>query len=76
MKKVIYCGTEDYVQFFEKVVDTLGLACSYEVKDVDGEYEIEVDTGEDFSLVKTFDEGIERMKKAFDKAINAVKEVV
>ena len=50
MKKVIHCGTEDYVQFFEKVVDT----------------------EEDFSLVKTLDKGIERIKKAFDEA----KEVV
>ena len=72
MKKVIYCGTEDYVQFFEKVVDTLGLAVVYEVLDVNGEYKIEVDTGEDFSLVKTLDKGIERIKKAFDEA----KEVV
>lgn len=38
----IYCGTEDYVEFFETVISTLGLDVKYRVEDVDGELEIVV----------------------------------
>jgi hypothetical protein len=40
--KHIYCGTEDYVEFFETVISTLGLDINYEIEDVDGELEITV----------------------------------
>lgn len=40
--KRIYCGTEDYVEFFETVISTLGLDVKYEIEDVDGELEIAV----------------------------------
>lgn len=36
----IYCGTEDYVEFFETIISTLGLSIDYQVEMVDGEYEI------------------------------------
>lgn len=42
MKKTIYCGTEDYVLFFNLVVKTLGLDIKYEIQVIDGEYEIEI----------------------------------
>lgn len=37
----IYCGTEDRVEFFKEIITTLGLDIKYQVKIVDGEYEIE-----------------------------------
>lgn len=40
--KRIYCGTEDYVEFFETVISTLGLDVKYEIEDVDGELELVV----------------------------------
>ena len=39
-EKVIYCGTEDYVEFFERVVKDLDLHIDYEVVDTDGELEV------------------------------------
>lgn len=44
----LYCGSEDYVNFFEEVLDALELtgALDYEVEDVDGEYEIVIYYGE------------------------------
>lgn len=36
----LYCGTEDYVDFFKTVISTLGLDVNYEVEEVDGELEI------------------------------------
>lgn len=41
-EKVIYCGDEDYVEFFERVVEALDLHIDYEVFDVDGELEVVV----------------------------------
>lgn len=38
----VYCGTEDYVEFFEQIISALGLDISYQVEVVDGEYEIVV----------------------------------
>lgn len=38
----IYAGTEEYVQFFETIISTLGMNVDYEVEDVDGELEIVV----------------------------------
>ena len=38
--KSIYCGTEDYVEFFKTVIDAIGLDIDYRVEIVDGEYEI------------------------------------
>ena len=38
--KTIYCGTQDYVDFFEQIVAILDLHIDYEVEDVDGELEI------------------------------------
>lgn len=40
----IYCGTEDYVEFFKTVISTLGLEdiLRYEVEEVDGEMEVVV----------------------------------
>lgn len=40
--KRIYAGTEDYVEFFETIISTLGLDIKYEIEDVDGELEIAV----------------------------------
>lgn len=40
--KRIYCGTEDFVEFFETIISTLGLDVRYEVEMVDGELEIVV----------------------------------
>lgn len=40
--KTIYCGTEDYVEFFKYIVDTLDLHIDYEIEDVDGELEVVV----------------------------------
>lgn len=37
---IIYCGTEDRVEFFEEIISTLGINIDYQVKVVDGEYEI------------------------------------
>lgn len=41
-EKRIYCGTADYVEFFETIISTLGLEeyIDYRVEDVDGELEI------------------------------------
>lgn len=36
----IYAGTEDFVNFFETVISTLGIDVEYDVEDVDGELEI------------------------------------
>lgn len=36
----IYAGDEDRVEFFKEIISTLGLKIKYEVKVVDGEYEI------------------------------------
>ena len=36
----IYAGDEDRVEFFKEIISTLGLKVKYEVKEVDGEYEI------------------------------------
>lgn len=44
MKKNIYCGSEDFVEFFEQIVEALGLDVKYEVKIVDGEYELEIES--------------------------------
>lgn len=41
-EKRIYAGTEDYVEFFETVISTLGLDVKYEIEDVDGELELVV----------------------------------
>ena len=43
-EKRIYCGTEDFVEFFKTTIRTLGLEeyLDYEVEDVDGEYEIRI----------------------------------
>lgn len=38
--QTIYCGTEDYVDFFYNIISTLGIDLDYEVKVIDGEYEI------------------------------------
>jgi hypothetical protein len=40
--KEIYAGTEDFVEFFELLVDELELDIDYEIVDVDGELIIEV----------------------------------
>ena len=40
MVKRIYCGSEDYADFFEKIVQILNLDIKYEVEIVDGEYEL------------------------------------
>lgn len=40
--KRIYCGTEDYVEFFETVISTLGIDVNYRIEDCDGELEITV----------------------------------
>lgn len=40
--KRIYAGTEDFAEFFETVISTLGLDIKYEIEDVDGELEIVV----------------------------------
>lgn len=40
MTKGIYCGTEDYVRFFEEVISLLELDIDYDVVIIDGEYEI------------------------------------
>ena len=40
MSKTIYAGTEDFVEFFERIISTLGLDIDYKVEIVDGEYEI------------------------------------
>lgn len=40
--KSIYCGTEDFVSFFEQVIAALGLELKYEVNVVDGEFEINI----------------------------------
>lgn len=40
IEKRIYAGTEDYVEFFETIISTLGLQVDYEVEDCDGEKEI------------------------------------
>ena len=41
-EKRIYCGTEEYVEFFGAIISTLGLDeyIKYRVEDVDGELEI------------------------------------
>lgn len=38
----IYCGTEDRVEFFKEIAATIGMleVFDYEVKLVDGEYEV------------------------------------
>lgn len=36
----IYAGDEDRVEFFKEIISTLGLKIKYEIKIVDGEYEI------------------------------------
>ncbi len=38
----IYAGTQEFVDFFRELVETLGLNIEYEVVDVDGELEIEI----------------------------------
>ena len=38
--KRIYCGSEDFVSFFQTVISTLGINVDYQVEIVDGEYEI------------------------------------
>lgn len=42
MTKTIYAGTEDRVEFFQEIILALGLEniIDYQVKIVDGEYEI------------------------------------
>ena len=40
MEKRIYCGIEDFVDFFKQVVATLGIEVEYQVEDCDGELEI------------------------------------
>lgn len=40
--KEIYAGTEDFVEFFELLVNELELNIDYEIVDVDGELIIEV----------------------------------
>ena len=43
MTKIIYAGTEDYVEFFKLIADTFGISeDSYSIELVDGEYEINV----------------------------------
>ena len=44
--KRIYCGTEEYVEFFETIISTLGIEANYDIEIVDGEYEIVVKKGE------------------------------
>lgn len=43
----IYCGSEDFVNFFEGIVKDFKLKIDYEIEDVDGEYEIVVKERED-----------------------------
>ena len=43
---VIYCGDEDRVEFFEEIISALGLDINYEVRVVDGEYEIMIGENE------------------------------
>lgn len=43
--QTIYAGTEDNVDFFKTILATLGLDIEYQVKIVDGEYEIEIEGG-------------------------------
>ena len=43
MVKSIYCGTEEFVDFFEKVIELLDLSVKYQVVDIDGELEIIID---------------------------------
>lgn len=38
--KEIYCGTEDFVRFFEDLITILDLDLEYDVIITDGEYEI------------------------------------
>lgn len=45
--QTIYCGTFDQVEFFAQIISTLGLDIDYQVKVVDGEYEIEIATSEE-----------------------------
>jgi hypothetical protein len=40
--KIIYAGTEDFVEFFELLVEELELDLDYEICDVDGELEIQI----------------------------------
>ena len=40
--KRIYCGTEEYVEFFETIISTLGIEADYDIEMIDGEYEIVV----------------------------------
>lgn len=37
----IYCGTEDRAEFFKEIVTALNLDIEYQVKIIDGEYEIQ-----------------------------------
>lgn len=40
-EKRLYCGTEDFVEFFYKVLELLDInSDSFEVEDVDGELEV------------------------------------
>lgn len=45
----LYAGTEDYVKFFEQVLEALEITdgIDYEVEDVDGELEIVIYYGEE-----------------------------
>lgn len=38
----IYAGDKDRVEFFKEIVSTLGVKTKYEIKVVDGEYEIKI----------------------------------
>lgn len=38
----IYCGTEDELMLFRRIIAALGLNVEYEVEDVDGEIEVVV----------------------------------
>lgn len=40
VEKRIYAGTEDFVNFFETVISTLGIEANYDIEICDGEYEI------------------------------------
>jgi hypothetical protein len=41
-EKRIYAGTEEYVEFFETIISTLGIEANYDIEMVDGELEIVV----------------------------------
>lgn len=40
-EKRIFCGTQDFVDFFENIIFAIDLDIDYEVEGVDGELEIE-----------------------------------